>query len=528
MRLVKAEQMQSFDATAINDYGIPGIILMENAGRCTADLLVKYFGSQEGRKVIIFAGPGNNGGDGFVIARHLYQQGADIIIYLLVPEEKIKGDALVNLNIVRKIAISIRVISSRDEVLVDEIQGAHLLVDAIFGTGLKREVEGHFAGIIELINQVDVPVAAVDIPSGLDADRGIVLGVAVTADLTATYGAAKPGQFSYPGRFYTGRLEIVDIGIPPEVMAEDESSYELLQRQTVGQMLSERLPEGHKGSYGHLLIVAGSRGKTGAAILTARASLRSGAGLVTLCGGSKLSHIYEPVLLEAMSIPITGLENGAPGIDDYPVINEALATRTAAALGPGIGREAGTVELLSRMYAEAECSLVVDADGLNCLSQSGKSLENRSGLARIFTPHPGEMARLSGLTTSEVQRDRAEVARQFATANQVYLVLKGAATVVASPDGRIALNSTGNPGLATGGTGDVLTGIIGGFLVQGLTPWQASCLGVFSHGLSGDLLARRNRQGFLASEIADFLPQAIEKILQKRAGSKPLKTKSGI
>ncbi|MFO7762025.1 MAG: NAD(P)H-hydrate dehydratase [Thermodesulfobacteriota bacterium] len=512
MRLVKTEQMQSFDSIAINDYGIPGVVLMENAGRCTAEIIGKYFGIAGGRKVVIFAGPGNNGGDGLVIARHLYQQGAEIVVYLLVSEEKIKGDALVNLNIVKKLSIPVKTAFSVEDVADEDISQARLLVDALFGTGLKRTITGHFAEIIDLINRVDLPVVAVDMPSGLDGDRGIVLGSCVEADLTATYGLAKPGQFTYPGHKYTGRLEVVDIGIPPEVVQKSPLSCELLDQTAVRGMLADRFPWGHKGSYGHLLIVAGSRGKTGAAILTVRGALRSGAGLVSLCGGIELNGIYESVLMEAMTISVAGLDNGAPGIDDYSLVKEAMANRNAVVLGPGLGQEQKTVDLIRKIYSEAERPLVIDADGLNCLSRSGGSLENVSGFSRIFTPHPGEMARLTGLSTREVQEDRMGAAREFAEANKVYLVLKGAATVVGSPDGLVAINSTGNPGLATGGTGDVLSGIIGGLLVQGLSPWQAACLGVFVHGRAGDILAERNRQGFLASEVADFLPAAFEEI----------------
>lgn len=515
MKLAKAEQMQSLDAKAINEYGIPGVVLMENAGRSTAEIIRKYFGISGNGKVVIFAGPGNNGGDGFVIARHLYQQGADIVIYLLVPEEKIKGDALINFNIVKKLAISVKTVSSAGEVADQDIGEACLLVDALFGTGLKREVKGRFAGMIELINLLDLPVVAVDMPSGLDSDRGVVLGSCVKADLTATYGLAKPGQFSYPGSDYAGRVKVVDIGIPPEVVKEENLHWELLDRQAVKNMLPARAPGGHKGRYGHLLVVAGSRGKTGAAILTVRGALRCGAGLVSLCGGAELDLIYESVLLEAMSISVKGLNNGAPAIDDFPVIKETMAGKNAVSVGPGIGQEKQTVELLTAIYSEAELPLVVDADGLNCLSRSGQPPENASGYPRILTPHPGEMARLSGLTIREIQENRMEVARDYAETNQVYLVLKGAATVIAGPDGRVALNSTGNPGLATGGTGDVLSGIIGGLLAQGLTTWQASCLGVFAHGLAGDMLAERNSQGFLASEVADFLPLAFEEIKGK-------------
>ena len=507
MRLARAEEMRALDGRAIEEYGIPGVVLMENAGQATVRAMEEAFGPLAGRRAAIFVGPGNNGGDGLVIARGLHQLGARVRVLLLVAPEKIRGDAAVNWRIVQRLPIGVEQVADEEAVAVlsGELSHCAVLVDALFGTGLKRDLDGRFAAAARLMSTLGPPVVAVDIPSGIDSDNGRILGGAVRADLTVTYGLAKPGHYCGPGRECRGRLRVVDIGIPPEAVRAAELSIRVITSEAVAAMLPERPRESHKGTYGHLLVAAGAPGKTGAALLAARGALRAGAGLVSCAVPGELLTIFETALAEAMTIPLPGgrfLESG-----DEETILAALEGKRALVLGPGIGTSGGTRRLAARLYQRVAQPMVVDADGLNCLAREGGAAAPE-GRVRILTPHPGEMARLAGLATAAVQADRLACARRFAEEQGVYLVLKGASTVVAAPDGRLAINPTGNPGMAAGGMGDVLSGIIGALLVQGLGPWEAACAGVFCHGRAADRIARRLeiRAGFSASEVADEIP----------------------
>ena len=513
MKLARASEMQAIDKCAIDDFGIPGIVLMENAGKKTADLSICYFGNPLGKKVVVFAGPGNNGGDGFVVARHLHEAGAYVKVFLLVDPDKIKGDALINFRIVKRMKIPFQLISSPGDIQKINTSSCFLMVDALFGTGLKRQVADHFAACVDLMNSSQCPVVAVDIASGIDSDSGFILGCAVQADLTVTYGLAKPGQFIFPGRELTGKLEVVDIGFPSIVVEKAHLTTYLLTKESTRVFLPFRHENSHKGSHGHLLIVAGEIGKTGAAILCGSGALRTGAGLVSLCVARQLNAIVESALYEAMTIPLAGGESGAPVFADFDAICRAMAGKQAMVLGPGIGTADETAELVKRLCQEADVSLVIDADGLNVLAQDLSRIGSNS-FPRILTPHPGEMARLIGSTSKEVQENRYELARDFAMEHGVYLVLKGAGTLVASPDGMVAINNSGNSGMAAGGMGDVLSGIIGSLLVQKVSPWQACCLAVFLHGFAADRLAEKGLQGYLASEVANFLPAAMQEMIK--------------
>ncbi|MDX1776461.1 MAG: NAD(P)H-hydrate dehydratase [Desulfobulbales bacterium] len=510
MKLVTAEQMRGLDNAAINTFKIPSLELMENAGRRTVEVLLEKYGDPQGRQVAVFAGPGNNGGDGLVIARLLAARMARPKVFLLVPVSRLKGDAAANLARIHEFPVEIIELAGSADLsdIQTFIADCWAVVDAIFGTGLTREVSGIFAEAIKIINKASCPVVAVDIASGLNADNGKILGSCVLADLTVTFGQAKIGQAVYPGRDCTGLLKVVDIGIPDKAVAETRISTELLGRE-VGKFLPARIPSAHKGTYGHLLVLAGSLGKTGAAILCGLGALRSGTGLVTLCVPYDLNNIIETSLWEAMTIPLQSTAREFFSIEDYRVIQDALFGKQALSIGPGIGTAAETSELMIELYLETQIPMVVDADGLNILAADPEILKKAAG-PRILTPHPGEMARLTGLTNKEIQENRLEVARDFANTFNVYVVLKGADTLVADPAGRLAINATGNPGMACGGMGDVLTGIIGGFLAQGLSPWQASCLGVYSHGLAADSLSAEAGAGYLASEVAHEIPYVLE------------------
>jgi len=504
--------MRGLDDTAINNYKVPSLQLMENAGRRTVDIMLDRYGDPLGKTAAIFVGPGNNGGDGLVIARLLAARLARPVVFLLVSSGNLKGDSAHNYS--RLLELPVKIIEVADEKDLHQasavLADSWTVTDAIFGTGITREVTGTFAAAVKIINETTCPVIAVDIPSGLNTDSGETLGSCVQADITVTFGQAKIGQAIHPGRECTGFLEVVDIGIPEKAVAEAEIQLELLENK-VGRWLPARIPTSHKGSFGHLLIVAGAMGKTGAALLCGSGGLRSGAGLVTLCVPYEINNIIESGLWEAMTVPMQSAAQGILSIEDYTVIKDALQGKQALVVGPGIGTAEETTELITKLYSEIKIPMLIDADGLNILASDTTQLKKASG-QRILTPHPGEMSRLTGLATSDILKNRLEVTQEFATKHNVYVVLKGADSIVCDPEGNMAINPTGNPGMAAGGMGDVLAGLIGGFLAQDLSPWQACCLGVYSHGLAGDRLADETSAGYLASELADQIPFILENL----------------
>jgi len=504
--------MRSLDNAAINNFNVSSLELMENAGRRTVDVMLEKYGDPMGRTVAVFAGPGNNGGDGLVIARLLAARLARAVLFLLVPADKLKGDTAVNYS--RLLELPVKVIEINDE---EELRTASIIlnqcwavVDGLFGTGLTRPVTGIFAAAVRIMNETPSPVISVDIPSGLNADTGEILGSCVQADLTVTFGQAKIGQVVHPGRKYTGLLKVVDIGIPDKAIIDADIRLELLESK-VGRWLPARAPLAHKGSYGHLIIVAGSLGKSGAAMLCGLGGLRIGTGLVTMCIPYELNQVVESGLWEAMTVPLLSAAHGILSIEDYTVIRDALQDKDALVMGPGIGTADETAELILKLYGETEIPMLVDAEGLNILAADTALLKETPG-PRILTPHPGEMSRLTGMATHTIMKNRVAVTQEFASKHNVFVVLKGADTLVCDPRGNTAINPTGNPGMATGGMGDVLAGIIGGFLAQGLSPWEACCLGVYSHGLAGDRLAEETAVGYQASEVADQIPFVLEEL----------------
>lgn len=512
MKLVTAEQMRALDYTATNNYNVPSLELMENAGQRTVEVMVEKYGDPLGRTAAIFVGPGNNGGDGLVIARLLADRLARPVVFLLISPDELKGDSAH--NFARLPDLPVEIITITDESSLHDaaniLADCWAVVDAIFGTGITREVDGIFAAAIKKINKVSCPVIAVDIPSGINTDTGMTLGMSVMADITVTFGQAKIGQAIHPGRESTGFLEVVDIGIPEKAVEDAKIQLELLE-SNVGRWLPPRMPESHKGTYGHLLIIAGATGKTGAALLAGSGGLRSGTGLVTLCIPYELNSIIQSGLWEAMTVPLQSTANGILSIEDITVIKNTLQDKQALVVGPGIGTAEETSDLIKKLYKEVETPMLIDADALNILATDTDLIMKATG-PRILTPHPGEMARLTGLSTSEIMQNRIEITRKYAVENKIYLVLKGVDTLVCNPEGKMAINPTGNPGMATGGMGDVLAGLIGGFLAQSLSPWQACCLGVFCHGMAGDRLAEETSAGYLASELSDQIPFVLENL----------------
>lgn len=508
MRLVRSAEMQEMDRLTIQDLGIPGTVLMENAARGASRIFLEHFDPPQGSRVTILCGRGNNGGDGTVMARYLHGAGMRVTVLVLSDPAKITGDARINLEVIRRLDLEILEVPGPAEWAGrrDLLRRSDTLVDAILGTGLKAEVKGFYRQVIEEVNGLGKPVLAVDIPSGLSADTGQVMGAAVRADLTVTFGYPKVGQLVFPGAALVGRLTRVDIGIPMEVAARVPSRHHLLEPDDFRDLLKDEAGDTHKGRRGHLLILAGSTGKTGAATLTALGSLRAGAGLVTLGIPAGLNPILENKLTEAMTVPLPETQGGTLSLEAEGAIRSLWEGKTALALGPGLSTHPETVSLVRRIVASCPLPMVVDADGLNALSGD---LEVLSACREriILTPHPGEMARLAGISNGEVQSDRIGVAEAFVKARGSCLVLKGARTLIADPGGGVHVNPTGNPALASGGSGDVLTGLIAGFLARGWPLAKAAAGGVYLQGLAADYLAEdMGQSGVLAGELPGVVP----------------------
>ena len=517
MKVITAHTMQDIDRRAIDEYGIPGHELMENAGReCARHILAAYGGDGE-RRALVLAGKGNNGGDGYVIARHLLEHGWQVQVIVLARRGMIAGDALTSLVRLPEEVLNFCTEEGALSALYgDDIKAADLLVDALLGTGLSQDLHGLYLEAVTLINQGRGKVVAVDIPSGVHGTTGRIMGQAVRADLTVTFAVAKLGHLLYPGAGYVGRLVVADIGIPQQLV-ETAVGYEYLDEQAAAPLVARRERTAHKGSYGHCLVVAGSVGKTGAAVLSANSAMRSGAGLVTLAVPESLHQIAEIKTMEAMTVPLPDDGSGYLATKAIPVIERLLAGRNVLALGPGIDRRPETVSLVHRLLESVSLPMVIDADGLNAIAEDTSILNRRVSRQVILTPHPGEMSRLVGAAIPDMAAVRISVAQDFARTFGVYLVLKGARTIIAAPNGMVAINGSGNPGMASGGMGDVLTGVIAALLAQGYTAWNACCLGVYIHGMAGDLVAvEQGETGMTASDLMGRLPHAFHCLLQQQ------------
>jgi ADP-dependent NAD(P)H-hydrate dehydratase / NAD(P)H-hydrate epimerase len=507
MIIVSAAEMRRLDQLTI-EHGTAGQVLMERAGRGATAALLHWFPHVRKRPVIVCAGKGNNGGDGFVVARLLRRRGVRSRVALIGRKSEVKGDAARNLQAFMKgRGVVDEITGVRDLApLSERIGSAALVVDAIFGTGLNAPVRGLPADVIELVNSSGTPVLAVDIPSGLDADRGVPLGTSVQAEATATFGFAKIGHVIYPGIEYTGALAVVDIGIDAAALDIVSPPTRLIQPASVAALVPRRRAEAHKGDSGHLLIMAGSRGHTGAAQLASRAALRAGAGLVTLAGPASLNAILCGAAPEVMTGMLAERDDQL-GFDEGQ-LSRLLEGKTAVVIGPGMGTHADAQRTVLWLLQHATVPVVADADALTCIASIAGPEWPRPKAGLILTPHPGEMARLNKTDTASVQADRVGVARAFARGRDCVLILKGARTVIADASGAAWINCSGNPGMAVGGMGDVLSGILGALLAQALEPSEAAQLGTYVHGAAADALVaeRRSEFGLLASEVADRVP----------------------
>jgi NAD(P)H-hydrate epimerase len=518
MHIVTASEMRQMDRETIESFGLPGRVLMENAGRGVVDVMVKTFpaitSSGGNQRIGIVAGRGNNGGDGFVIARYLSGLGASVSVYLFSDRASVRGDAAANLKLLDALKVPVFEITDPSSLARHHagMLQQEIWVDALLGTGLNAEVKGLFRAVIEFLNSLNRPVIAVDIPSGLNADTGMLCGACIQAHTTVTFGFPKIGHILFPGAGATGRLETIDIGIPPHVVQNIEPRHHILTPETIARTFPQRVPTSHKGTAGHVLVVGGSTGKAGAAAMSGLAALRSGAGLVTLAIPKSLNTIIQSGIPEIMTAPMDGRKEGIWDESLCEGIREQLQGKKCLAMGPGMGTLPETQKLVLEILRNLSIPVVLDADGLNCVCGQLEVLKGLKTPA-ILTPHPGEMSRLTGASVSDIQADRIGAARRFSQAHRVHLVLKGARTVIAHPDGTVYINLTANPGMAAGGMGDVLTGVIAGLLAQGLGPEAAAHAGVYLHGKAADALCESlGPFGFLASEVAGALPGVIGEI----------------
>jgi NAD(P)H-hydrate epimerase len=513
MKVANAEEMQELDRKAIETYRIPGMILMENAGKGAAEVISNTFPDICKKKIGIIAGKGNNGGDGFVIARYLLNQGVSVKVYLLTDPKGLRGDAETNFNILQRMKGEvIPVPSSKDYVKIKkDLEKFDVLVDGIFGTGLDAEVRGYYREVIDHLNTLQRPIVAVDIPSGLDANTGKPLGTAIRASLTITFGLPKVGHLIPPGLDYVGKVKIIDIGIPKRLVEEEKIPTYLLEKNEIMRWLSiPRNPDTHKGDYGHLLVIAGSVGKTGAAAMACQAALRMGAGLVTLAIPKSLNGIMEMKLTEVMTEPLPETPKQTLSLRAFSTIARLCENKRAVIIGPGLGTFKETQSLVLKLVKALDLPIILDADGLTALATQPKMLPvtNRS---LILTPHPGEMARLIRSQVKEVLEDRIRLSRSFSQSQHVHLVLKGHPTLISTPKGELFINPTGNPGMASGGTGDVLTGMIGGLVCQGFDILPSLQIAVYLHGMAGDEGAQeRGEKSLIATDIIEKIPTLLK------------------
>ena len=512
MNVATAAEMREIDRVTIEEYGVAGSVLMERAGAAVAAKAMELF---PGKRALVLCGGGNNGGDGLVAAINLRNEGYTVNVIMLAEADKLSQDCSLQLAKAEKAGVSIEF---RKALNKSDLQDA-FVIDAIFGTGLSKPVAGDLADTIRIINESTSPVVSVDIASGISSDTGEILGEAIDADYTVTFGLPKRGHFLYPGAGCTGSLYVEDIGFPDELIESESIGAGLIHWQTVAALIPERTRNSYKGDYGHVLVIAGSRGKTGAALLTARACLRSGSGLVTIGMPESLMAALQGRVTEEMTLPLPDKGDGTLDKKALKVILDfAWRHADVIALGPGIGVSPATNKIVNGLILSSTVPLVIDADGLNSIEESRDALSKAKSPV-IITPHPGEMARLlnqsvsgkrkSEIKISDIERNRINTAVSFSAETGVYVVLKGVPTVVAAPEGKAYINTTGNPGMATAGSGDVLTGIIASLAGQGMPALDASVCGVCLHGLAGDRAAEeKGEPSLIASDIIDALPAA--------------------
>ncbi len=529
MKALTAAEMREVDRLTTERYGIPGLQLMENAGTRFSEFLRTSYGDVAASRAAILCGKGNNGGDGFVVARHLQEAGLKPEVYIFADQDAVRGDAAENLARLKKAGANVQEITAYTqwEQVRSEIAKSRLIVDALLGTGLKGKVDGLLASVIEDLNRISCDatslrpeaVVAVDTSSGLPSDGESSQGPVIRAHATVTFTAPKIGQLISRNSACCGKLHVRDIGSPRELIEElGKGNVRWIEPQEFRDLPLVRQADSHKGKYGHILVIAGSLGKSGAAILAGRGALRSGAGLVTVATPDAVLPIVAMAQAELMTEPLASTKTGTIAATNSKASNirALMQGKTLLAIGPGIGTHKETQRFVTSLVRQTELPVILDADGLNAFAGQARDFAKRKTPYLAVTPHPGEMARLLGVSNAAVQADRLGIARKAAAAWKAHVILKGFHTILATPDGRAFVNTSGNPGMAKGGSGDVLTGILAGVASQfGLQHWDhALALGVYLHGQAGDeSTAQRAESGLLASEIADALPATYHRML---------------
>lgn len=521
MRVVSAEQMRQIEENAFHDYGIPSILLMENAALAVVEEIRRYLSQEKqevrGRRAVILVGKGNNGGDGLAVARHLVFLGLDVTVFLFADLQGFKGDAEINLGLFQKTEGKCFVIEGDKQRRVARfaLAQADVVVDALYGIGMRGALPSLIEEYVDEVNQAKGWVIAVDIPSGVEANTGQVYRTAVRAQTTVTFGLPKWGLFLGAGPDYSGRVIVDPISIPPSYLEDEGISTFVLTDEDVRKILPARQRKGHKGTHGKGVLVAGSMGMSGAAVLAGRGALRSGVGLLQIVVPQGIAREVDSAVTEATIWPAPGETSFDQ--DAGPLILKQVESAQALAVGPGLTQKPQFTPVLEQIIKQVNCPVVLDADALNLLAENPALLTARNGRGGlVLTPHPGEMARLCKCSVADVEQNRLDLAVAKAVEWEAVVVLKGSVTIVASPDGRAFFNPTGNAGLGAGGTGDVLTGSILAWLAQGVGPVEAACLGVYMHGKAADLLAvDYGWSGFIASEVADTIPK-VRRALERR------------
>lgn len=518
MKLVTAGQMRKLDSDTINRVGVPGIVLMENAANGVFDVVSAHESPLAGKRAAVICGSGNNGGDGFAVARHLHNAGASPVVFLSSEPSRLAGDAKTNYNICKRLKIQIETIPSERGIqkLRSALKKSDFIIDALLGTGITGELKPIFLKIINEINAAGKTVYSVDIPSGVIADDGRVLNGAVKADHTITFGAPKIGLFTHPGAARAGKVYIADIGIPTEMLDRLTATTHLTSPGYITKHIRPRGAAAHKGDCGKVLVIGGSRGMSGAPALAGMSALRSGAGLVYIAAPSCVADTIDRVFVEGVTLPQPD-ENGAFSSSCVPALLKQIAAVDAVVIGPGMSVSESTCKIVLSVLAGSRVPILIDADGLNCLARMDypKMLKNAKAPV-VLTPHPGEMASLIRCATRELQADRLNLARRFAKKCGVVLILKGAGTIIASPAGEAYINPTGNEGMATAGSGDVLSGVGGALLAEGIDAFPAAVCAAFIHGRAGDLTAEiTGKRSATAGDFSRALVKTIKSFEEK-------------
>lgn len=498
MIVLTPDEMAKLDQKVIEN-GFESLLLMETAGRGTTEIIKENY--DRDNKILILAGSGNNGGDGLVIARLLDICKYNVKIIIVGNEDKLNKDPITNYKICKLRNIDLEFLQKDSDLkkLKEAVKNTDLIIDSLLGTGLTGELRTPYLEIVQMINESNKDVLAVDIPSGINGSNGKIMGSAVSADITVTMAFSKIGHYIYPGRENTGKLYTVDLGFPNHLINQQTYKHNTLNLKEASELLPQRSTTGHKGSFGKVLVIGGSKGLAGAPAMTAESALKTGSGVVKTLIPDEISHTVSSFCREAMSDSLT-LENVKKGLDNYDLI----------ALGPGLGKGQKQAELVSFVIKNSQLPVVLDADGINNLNL--KELKNCQ-CELVMTPHPGEFARLVNKSITEIQENRIDNAREFAKKYKVNLVLKGVSSLIADKNGNIYINKTGNEGMATAGSGDVLTGIISSLIGQGLAPFKSAVLGVYLHGLAGDQAKSTiGSYSVIAGDIIENIPPAISKI----------------